>query len=437
MSEAATLVDVPMPQMGVSVTEGTLVEWRVAVGDAVEADQILCGIATDKVDTEVPCPVAGTVAEILVPEGETVAVGTPLARVAADVAPPPSGSLRERSASPPLAREPAVATRETAWRTKGERRPFSPVVRRMAQRYGLDLELVPGSGRNGRVTKKDVIAYLERAERPQTAPPLPVSEPASQDADGAWAAPPAVDGGQSAPLSRIRRSIARNMVRSKATAAHAHTWIEVDMTRIERRRRELGVTALPFVARATVEALRRHPSVNAWLHDDVRTVHRDVHLGIAVALDQEGLIVPVIHHAERLSVEGLAARIRDLAARARSGELVPDEVQGATFTITNPGRYGSLMAAPIINLPQVAILDLEAITKRPVVVTDAEGNDSFAIRSMSIFGLAWDHRAIDGALAAQFLATVRDNLQNWPEQTSTPGSSSSAPEFPAKGFKPL
>ncbi len=203
------------------------------------------------------------------------------------------------------------------------------------------------------------------------------------------------------------------MKRSLQTAAHCTTWIEVDMGRIEAARARLGLTALPFVARATVAALREHPALNAWLEDERYTRHDHVDLGIAVSLGEDGLIVPVVRAAHELSVEGLASRIKDLAQRARTRELAPDEVRGGTFTITNPGQYGSIMATPIINQPQVAILDLEAVVKHPVVVTDADGNDSIAIRPTTIVGLSWDHRALDGAQAAQFLATVKRHLEGW------------------------
>jgi pyruvate/2-oxoglutarate dehydrogenase complex dihydrolipoamide acyltransferase (E2) component len=210
----------------------------------------------------------------------------------------------------------------------------------------------------------------------------------------------------------MRRSIGEHMKRSLETAATCTSWIEVDVGRVEARRRELGLTALAFVARATTEALRAHPALNATLEGDAYTLHDEaVHLGIAVSLGDEGLIVPVIRDAQDLSAEGLARRIRDLARRARAGELVPDEVRGGTFTITNPGQFGTLMATPVINQPQVAILDVEAVVKRPVVVTDAHGDDSIAIRPMCVLGLSWDHRALDGVAAARFLATVRDRLQ--------------------------
>jgi pyruvate/2-oxoglutarate dehydrogenase complex dihydrolipoamide acyltransferase (E2) component len=222
-------------------------------------------------------------------------------------------------------------------------------------------------------------------------------------------AAPVVNGGG---LSRMRRQIGEHMKRSLDTTATCTTWIEVDMSRVEAARARLGVTALAFVARACIDAIREHPALNAWLEGEKYTRHRDVNLGIAVSLGEDGLIVPVIQRAHELSVEGLAARIKDLARRARGRELTPDEVQGGTFTITNPGQYGSIMATPIINLPQVGILDFEAVVKRPVVVTDADGNDSIAIRPMTILGLSWDHRALDGALSAQFLASVKRNLES-------------------------
>jgi pyruvate/2-oxoglutarate dehydrogenase complex dihydrolipoamide acyltransferase (E2) component len=428
MSESvtSTLVDVPMPQMGVSVTEGTVLEWRVAVGDTVESDQVLCDISTDKVDSEVPSPVAGTFAEALVEPGTTVPVGTPIARIEATgplpdgVVPSAGGPGAEDAAVPadaetgaeaaPAAAPPAPA-QNGAGLAGSDRRRYSPVVQRIAETHAIDLARVSGSGRDGRVTKKDVLAYVEQQAGQPAAPAAP-AQPAAAPAAPALPAPGEAT---TETLSRMRRAIAVNMLRSKQTAPHAHTWIEVDMSRVERLRKPLGVTALAFVARATIDALREHPALNAWLQGDERTLHADVNLGIAVALDGEGLIVPVIHRAQELSVEGLAARIRDLATRARAGQLGPDEVQGGTFTITNPGRFGSLMAAPIINQPQVAILDLEAIEKRPVVVTDEDGNDSLAIRPTSVFGLAWDHRAVDGALAARFLGTLREKLRSWPE----------------------
>ncbi len=481
-TSAATLVDVTMPQMGVSVAEGTIVAWRVEVGDRIAADATICEISTDKIDTEVPAPVSGIVAEILVPVETTVEVGTVLARIAAgdasgglaggpagagqgpaEVAPPAGGGAGApssgaggpssgaggpssgaggpssgagappsgpREAAPPTGDStPATPSAQAAPESgatgngagagagAGDRRRYSPVVQRIAAEHGIDLSQVAGTGRGGRVRKQDVLAFVESAPEP----PLHIESPYRPDPTPPPAAAPAPAMAQAvAPaaaegvvLSRMRRQIGEHMKRSLDTAATCTTWIEADMSRIEAARAQLRLTALPFVARATVAALREHPALNAWLEGDQYTAHQDVNLGIAVSLGDDGLIVPVIHGAHELSVEGLAARIKDLARRARSKQLTPDEVRGGTFTITNPGQFGSIMATPIINQPQVAILDLEAVVKRPVVVTDADGNDSIAIRPMTILGLSWDHRALDGALSAQFLATVKRHLEGW------------------------
>ena len=416
-SRTDVLVDVTMPQMGVSVAEGTIVAWRVEVGDRIEADATIAEISTDKIDTEVPAPVSGVVAEILVPVEETVEVGTVLARIApadgggggsggggeAPAASPPQpldgdpvSETRPETPSPSPSQSPSRAPAPVP--ANGHRR-YSPVVQRIAAEHNIDLSQVPGTGRGGRVRKQDVLALVEADE-----PPLHIESPYRPDPVA-----PVSDGGQ---LSRMRRQIGEHMKRSLDTTATCTTWIEVDMSRVEAARTRVGVTALSFVARACIDALREHPALNAWLEGSEYTRHKDVNLGIAVSLGDDGLIVPVIQRAHELSVEGLAARIRDIARRARSRELTPDDVQGGTFTITNPGQYGSIMATPIINLPQVGILDFEAVIKRAVVVTDADGNDSIAIRPMTILGLSWDHRALDGALSAQFLASVKRNLES-------------------------
>jgi pyruvate/2-oxoglutarate dehydrogenase complex dihydrolipoamide acyltransferase (E2) component len=419
-SPTDVLVDVTMPQMGVSVAEGTVVAWRVEPGDRIEAEATICEISTDKIDTEVPAPASGVVTEILVPVGETVDVGTVMARIAVgggggspvqpldggDVGPAttePSqpldgshaGSSDTETKSSPEPGAPAVRN--------GNRR-YSPVVQRIASEHGIDLSQVPGTGRNGRVRKQDVLAFVETEE-----PPLHIESPYRPEPVAAPTPAAAVAGDE---LSRMRRQIGEHMKRSLDTAATCTTWIEVDMSRVEAARARVGVTALAFVARASIDAIREHPAMNAWLEGEKYTRHSDVNLGIAVSLGEDGLIVPVIPRAHELSVEGLAARVRDIARRARSRELTPDDVHGGTFTITNPGQYGSIMATPIINLPQVAILDFEAVIKRAVVVTDADGNDSIAIRPMTILGLSWDHRALDGALAAQFLGTVKRHLES-------------------------
>jgi pyruvate/2-oxoglutarate dehydrogenase complex dihydrolipoamide acyltransferase (E2) component len=436
----AELVDVTMPQMGVSVAEGTIVLWRVETGDRIQADETICEISTDKIDTEVPAPVSGVVAEILVPVEATVEVGTVLARIGTGVAvnggggvaapaavarpakeSPAAGSLTAASAATesaaPVAPEngtssgPVPGSGDSARRAANGRR-YSPVVQRIAAEHGIDLSQIAGTGRDGRVRKQDVLAAVESA--PDA--PLHIESPYRPDPTvPVGGAPAGVGGGDGGQLSRMRRQIGEHMKRSLDTAAHCTTWIEVDMSRVEAARIRLRLTALPFVARAVIAALREYPALNAWLEGERYTRQEEINLGIAVSLGEDGLIVPVLQRAHELSAEGLGARIKDLARRARSRELTPDEVRGGTFTITNPGQYGSIMATPIINQPQVAILDLEAVVKRAVVITDAAGNDSIAIRPMTILGLSWDHRALDGALSAQFLAAVKRHLEGLTE----------------------
>jgi pyruvate/2-oxoglutarate dehydrogenase complex dihydrolipoamide acyltransferase (E2) component len=406
------VLEVTMPQMGVSVAEGTIVEWKKRPGDSVEADEPLVEISTDKVETEVPAPGEGVLKEVLVDVGETVDVGTVLATI--DPAAGAAEAPPERQAPAPTREErPSAGDGRAPDRGNGRAAPVTPVVRRMAEEHDLDLSQIEGSGRRGRVTKKDVLAYLRGREQgaPEEAAPEPalhMESPYREEEAPAEAAAPA-PGAQE--LSVMRKRIAEHMVRSLRTAAHATTIVEADMSRIEAARGRLSY--LPFVARATISALREHPTLNAWLEGDLLTVHQEVHLGIAVSLGEQGLIVPVIRNAQELSHEGLASRIKDLAARARGKQLAPDEVGGGTFTITNPGAFGAVLATPIINQPQVAILDLEAVVKRPVVVTDADGRDSIAIRPMTYLCMSWDHRALDGAVAAQFLATLKRRIEDW------------------------
>jgi 2-oxoglutarate dehydrogenase E2 component (dihydrolipoamide succinyltransferase) len=362
-----------MPQMGVSVSEGTVVEWKKGVGDPVEADEIICAISTDKIDTDIEAPAAGVLVEILVDVGATVDVGTVLARIGSEVAAP----VAENGDRP---------------------RRYSPVVQRIAAAHDIDLEGVMGTGRGGRVRKQDVLALVEAPAEAEA--PLHIESPYRPD--------PAPEPVAASGLSRMRRQIGEHMKRSLETAATCTTWIEADMSRVEAARAQLGTTALPIVARCTIDALRAFPALNATLDGESYAVHDAVNLGIAVSLGDDGLMVPVVHDAHELSAEGLARRIRDLARAARAKELRPDDVAGGTFTITNPGQYGSIMATPVINQPQVAILDLEAIVKRAVVIDDA-----IAIRPMTILGLSWDHRALDGALAAQFLADLKRRLEAW------------------------
>jgi pyruvate/2-oxoglutarate dehydrogenase complex dihydrolipoamide acyltransferase (E2) component len=455
-TETTTLIDVAMPQMGVSVAEGTVVEWKKQPGDWVEADEIIASISTDKIDTDVEAPATGRVQELLVDVGTTVEVGTVLARIATDAKPGEAHRSENDSSSQQGTSEASAALdapgeagalqgdtgeshagteqRGSAPARRSGSRRYSPVVMRIASEHGVDLEQVEGTGRGGRVRKQDVLAYVESGGGGGEAPmhiesPYRPDEPApaktrkprfdTQPASPAGTAAPAAEaapatGGHSEPLSRVRQSIGTHMLRSLQTAATCTTVVEADLFRIEAARAKTGLTYLPYIARATIDTLREFPALNATLEDDTITTYDGVHLGIAVSLGQGGLIVPVIRDAQELSVEGLATRIKDLARRARANQLTPDEVRGGSFTITNPGGYGSIIATPVINQPQVAILDTEAVVKRPVVLTDELGNDSIAIRPMTYLCMSWDHRALDGALAAQFLSGLRKNLESWP-----------------------
>jgi 2-oxoglutarate dehydrogenase complex dihydrolipoamide succinyltransferase (E2) component len=408
-----------MPQMGVSVSEGTILEWRKRPGDWIEADETICDVTTDKVDVEIPSPASGRLQEILVEAGTTVEVGTPIATI--------DGGAQPGQAHPEEHEVPDDAPAENTTDELDRSEYYSPIVRRLAAKHSIDLGLVTGTGVGGRIRKKDVLAYLESgtgdqeseaaapASRPlHTESPYRPDEPAAEPA-----AEPAVASARE-PLTPMRKAIAAHMVESLRTSAHCTTIVEVDMGAVAERRAELraamerrGVklTYLAFVAQATVEALAEFPILNSSIDGEDVVHHDEVHLGIAVALE-EGLIVPVIRSAQRLSLEGLAAGIQDVAERARTKRLEPDDVQGGTFTITNPGQFGAVLATPIINQPQVGILDLEAIVKRPVVVESSQG-DSIAIRPMTGLCMSWDHRALDGAIAARFLGAVKARLEGW------------------------
>ena len=432
-SSTETLVDVTMPQMGVSVAEGTIVAWRVEVGDRIEADATICEISTDKIDTDVPAPVSGVVAEILVAVEATVDVGTcwrgsvalavaasgaagALATGATTAPPPPAPPARPPPPQPPPPHPPAppdrrpvggACRRRASDASRPDGRRYSPVVQRIAAEHGIDLSRVAGTGRGGRVRKQDVLAVVSEGA-PAEEPPLHIESPYRPDPVPRPCAGGAGAGGAAVPDAPADRRAHEALARY---GRHLHD--------LDRGRHEPGgggsgparCDGLAFVARACIDAIREYPALNAWLEGEQYTVHQGVNLGIAVSLGEDGLIVPVIQNAHELSPEGLAARIRDLARRARGRQLTPDDVHGGTFTITNPGQYGSIMATPVINQPQVAILDFEATIKRPVVVTDADGNDSIAIRPITILGLSWDHRALDGALSAQFLASVKRHLE--------------------------
>jgi pyruvate/2-oxoglutarate dehydrogenase complex dihydrolipoamide acyltransferase (E2) component len=444
-------VEIVMPQMGVSVAEGTIVEWSKRPGDWVERDETVCLVTTDKIDVEIPSPAAGRMAKILVEPGDTVDVGTPLAELDAGARPGeahPEEHHEEPRPKPAEAAAPAEAPpAPNGGDGETDRSGFhSPVVRRMADEHGIDLSQVEGTGIGGRIRKRDLVAVIESGSAPETAAepaeterPLHIESPYRPDepapaetATPAEPAPPAPVGTENGagsadvlpaerrePMSPMRRRIGEHMLESRRTSAHCTTIVEVDLHRVVAARRELkegmkrrGVplTYLAFVASATVAELNRHPILNASIDGDDLVYHDDVNLGIAVALES-GLIVPVIRHAQRLNLEGLASEIGRLAGRARNGELEPNDVAGGTFTITNPGQFGAVLATPIINQPQVAILDLEAVVKRPVVIDDE--SEAIAVRPMTNLCMSWDHRALDGAQAARFLSDLKTRLEGW------------------------
>jgi pyruvate dehydrogenase E2 component (dihydrolipoamide acetyltransferase) len=477
-------IDVVMPQMGVSVSEGTITKWLKQEGEQIAADEPLLEISTDKVDTEVPSPGEGVVQQILVQEGETVEVGTKLAVIApagaeapaapkpepeqaqaptppAEPPPAPEPGAEEPTPPPPL--QPAAAPPpEPAPDTDGagEKTFVSPVVARIASEHGVDVSQVSGTGRGGRVTKKDIMAFVESggaaAEAPAppaepapapaetpAPPPLPEAPPAPPEPAAAPAPPPqpapapappqpepvaAAAGEDIQPMNAMRRGIAEHMRRSLDTSAHVTTVFEIDLSKVVAIRKKLkseyqegyGVnpTYLAFIARATIEAIKNWPWVNAEIRGEQMVIKKYINLGIAVALEGgHGLIVPVIKNAEGLNLLGLARAIADVAERARNKKLMPDDVQGGTFTITNPGGWGAIIGTPIISQPQVAILDVEALVKRPVVVQDETGQDVIAIRPMMNLCLSYDHRLVDGAYAAQFMKELRENLETFDEGT--------------------
>ena len=443
--------DVIMPQMGESIAEGTLTKWLVQIGEAVERDQPLFEISTDKVDAEIPSPASGVLLEIKFDEGALVQVdqivavigdaGEQAAAPAPTETPAPAAPQEAPVApapTPTAAPPPALATQEQPAVVEAElvervRQFSSPLVRRMAAEKGVDLAEVDGSGIHGRVTKRDLEEYLERrtAVPPATVTRSPrtaevVAPPQRQT--GEFVVPAYSDGDnvEIEPMSNIRRLTAAHMAYSKQTSAHVTTVFDMDLSRVARlRNRAKGgflathgtkLTFMPFIFRAVANALIANPKLNASIDGTNIVFKKDVNLGMAVALDW-GLIVPVIRHADRLNLLGLAKTANDLADRARSKKLSPDEIQGGTFTVTNPGVFGSLFGTPIINQPQVAILGIGAIEKRPVVDTDAEGNDTISIKTMAYFAITFDHRLVDGADADQFMIHMRQTLleETWSE----------------------
>ena len=500
-----TAVDVVMPQMGVSVSEGTITKWLKQEGEEIQADEPLLEISTDKVDTEIPSPGSGVVQQILVQEGETVEVGTRLAVIgapgeaaaeapAAEPEPAPEQATTQAAAeagaassadtpapqaaepeapavevpepeepSPPTPPAPAPP-QEVAAGANGESKSFvSPVVARIASEHDVDVSQVPGTGRGGRVTKKDILAFVEGDRRPAAAaaqpevqapapkeapspepeqapvpaqaPPPPAPEPAPAQA-AAPQAPPAppptpapVDAGageETEPMTAMRKGIAEHMRRSLDTSAHVTSAIEVDMSKVVALREQLkpeyqksydvNPTYLSFVARAVVETLKEYPWINGEIRGDKIVTRNYVNLGFAVELEGgKGLIVPVVKHAEGLNLLGIARAVTDIAERARAKRLTPDEVQGGTFTITNPGGYGTFHGTPVISQPQAAILGTYAVVKRPWVIQDNLGKDVIGIRPIMNLTLTYDHRLVDGALAGRFLHELREKLETWDE----------------------
>ncbi|MGD1069512.1 MAG: 2-oxoglutarate dehydrogenase, E2 component, dihydrolipoamide succinyltransferase [Bryobacteraceae bacterium] len=430
------MTDVVMPQMGESIVEGTLTKWLKKAGDTVERDEPLFEISTDKVDTEIPAPAAGVLAEVLVQEGQTVGVNAIVGRIneggsaAAPAAAPPkeeaTEAIRHEAQVARMEAPPAAAPAEPP-PAKEPSGPLSPLVRKIARENNIDLSAVTGTGAGGRITKEDVESFLKQAQAPPApAPVSPAPAPKPPSAPPPVAAPvaPITQPQPTAktrvePMSNMRQKIAEHMVMSKRVSAHVTTVHRVDMTRVAKMRAKhkedfaarygMSLTFLPFVVRAAVEALRTYPIVNASIDGTNIIYHNEINLGIAVALDG-GLIVPVIRNADEKNVLGLQRAIVDLASRARARQLKPDEIQGGTFSITNFGSFGSVFATPIINQPQVAILGVGTVEKVPVVIDDAIG-----IRSQCFLALTFDHRLIDGALGDQFTGKVKAVLENWSE----------------------
>ena len=449
------LVDIIMPQMGESIAEGTLSKWLKKVGDEVKRDEPIFEISTDKVDAEIPAPSAGVLTEIIVKEGETVAVQTVVARLetekgaavaasaaAAEPAKPAAAAAASAPASaasggpPPksestaaVAAAPHPSAPPATGNARGNGNSFedrvrtrsSPLVRKIAAEHGLDIAALQGSGIAGRVTKKDILGFIESGA---AAPGRMASMHAPGGVDSHGPMPQPWPGDTVEPMSKMRALISDHMVASRRTSAHVTSFFEVDLTRVarirSRKRAEFEastgqkLTYLPFIIASVVKGLQAFPIMNSSVAGRNIIYRKPINIGVAVALDW-GLIVPVIKHAEDLSLAGITKSLNDLASRARAKKLSPEEVQDGTFTITNPGVFGSLMGAPIINQPQVAIMGLGAIEKRPKVLPGADGEDTIAIRTCAYFSISFDHRIIDGAVADQFLAFVKKTLEEYPE----------------------
>jgi pyruvate dehydrogenase E2 component (dihydrolipoamide acetyltransferase) len=440
--------DIIMPQMGESIVEGTITKWLKKPGDKVQRDEPLFEISTDKVDAEIPAPASGVLQEIKVSEGTTVGVNTVVGTIAADgeaaaapakaapVPAPPAKEEKKEEKKPAAAAPAPPASAAPPQESEDEEARSSPLVRKIAREHGVNLSQVRGSGLGGRITKQDITAFIEHqgsqparvgtdasvrpAERSEASgSPTPVAAPSAPRPA------PAAYPGDLVPLTNMRKIIAQRMIESRRTSAHVHCMYEVDFTRIVtlrtkqktgfEQRHGVRLTFMPFFVRAAIIAIQQWPIINASLEGDNIRYHRNINVGIAVALDW-GLIVPVLKNASDLNFLGLQRGITDLGERARSKKLKPEDVEGSTFTVTNPGQFGAVFGLPIINQPNAAIMGVGGITKQPLVVTDKEGNDSIAIRSVVHLTLGYDHRLIDGAVADQFMALVKKNLETWSEE---------------------
>jgi 2-oxoglutarate dehydrogenase E2 component (dihydrolipoamide succinyltransferase) len=435
--------DIIMPQMGESIVEGTITKWLKKPGDKVQRDEPIFEISTDKVDAEIPAPASGVLQEIKVAEGTTVGVNTVVGTIAVDgeaAKPAPTKPAASPAAESSPGGPPAVAAPSRPGTQVAETKPqtpeaqeevdearSSPLVRKIAREHGISLSQVPGTGLGGRITKQDIMQFIENQGSTQ-----PASTPAPAPAQPTAAAPapprpatPTPYPGDLVPMSNMRKLIARHMIESRRTSAHVHCMYQVDLTRIVNLRNKLKsgfeqrhgarLTFMPFFVRAAVMALQQWPIINANIEGENIRYHRQINVGIAVALDW-GLIVPVLKNAGDLNFLGLQRGITDLGERARNKKLKPEDVEGSTFTITNPGQFGAVFGLPIINQPNSAIMGVGGIMKQPMVVTDKDGNDSIAIRSIVHLTLGYDHRLIDGAIADQFMAQVKKNLETWTEE---------------------